>query len=213
MYADGLRNPFGLGFSPDGVLFATDNGMDARGSRPVANAWDTFEKILPGEWYGWPDFTARMPVTDERFNPPQGPQPHFLIKNHPPLADGPVTKFAPHSVPAKFDFSVSRAFGYLGQAFVALFGQLSHGREPLPEPAGFKIIRINIQIGKAVDFMVILRPGPENRGPVHPIQAKFCPHGLKLYVVDFGERGETGKPPARKTGAIWEISKLKGAGP
>ncbi len=207
VYADGVRNPFGLGFSPSGNLFATDNGMDIRGSRPVANAWDTFEEIHPGEWYGWPDYVARVPVTDPQFKPTQGPQPQFLIKNHPPLAEGPVAKFTPHSVAAKFDFSVSREFGYVGEAFVALFGHLYHEGKPLPEPAGFKVVRVNIKTGVVHDFMVILQPGPDNRGPVHPIQAKFCPRGLKLYVVDFGERGETGKPPARRTGAIWEISK------
>lgn len=207
VYADGLRNPFGLGFGPGWNLFATDNGMDIRGNRPVAEAWDTFEEIHPGEWYGWPDYNARLPLTDPRFKPPQGPQPQFLIKNHPPLAEGLVTRFTPHSVPTKFDFSTNDEFGYRGEAFVALFGHLHHQGEPLPEPAGFKVVRVNPVTGETSDFMVILNPGQGHEGPIHLIQAKFGPRGLSLFVVDFGQRGENGSPPAAKTGAIWQITR------
>ncbi|MBU7006808.1 LysM peptidoglycan-binding domain-containing protein [Phosphitispora fastidiosa] len=207
VFADGVRNPFGLGFAPGGSLFATDNGMDIRGSRPVANAWDTFEEINFGEWYGWPDYNARVPVTDPRFKPDGGPQPQFLITNQPPLAEGPVALFEPHSVPAKFDFLTGTEFGFQGEAFVALFGHIDHMAEPLPEPAGFKIIRVNIETGEVNDFMVILDPRNPGNGPVHPIQARFCPGTGKLYVVDFGQTGDTGGPPKRKSGAIWEISR------
>ena len=207
VFADGVRNPSGLGFSPGGSLFATDNGMDVRGSRPVANAWDTLEEIHFGEWYGWPDYNARVPVTDPRFKPEDGPQPQFLIRNQPPLAEGPAALFEPHSVAAKFDFATGRAFGCQGEAFVALFGHIEHMGEPLPEPAGFKIVRVNIETGEVNDFMVILDPREAGNGPVHPIQARFCPCTGKLYVVDFGQTGDTGGPPKRKSGAIWEISR------
>ncbi len=207
VFADGVRNPLGLGFSPGGSLFATDNGMDVRGSRPVADAWDTFEEIHFGEWYGWPDYNARIPVTDPRFKPDDGPQPQFLIRNQPPLAEGPVALFEPHSVPTKFDFSTGTEFGYRGEAFVALFGHIDHMGEPLAEPAGFKVVRVNIETGEVNDFMVILDPRNAGNGPVHPIQARFCPCTGRLYVVDFGQMGDTGGPPKRKSGAIWEISR------
>lgn len=206
VYADGLRNPVGLGIGPDGSLFATSNGEDNRGSRPVAGAWDTFEQVCPGKWYGWHDYNARIPLTDPCFKPSGGPQPQFLIKNHPPLADGPVTKFTPHSAAAKFDFSTNGLFGYPGEAFVALFGQLCHEGVLLPEPAGFKVVRVNVTTGETNDFMLILNPG-QGDGPVHPIQARFDASGLNLYVVDFGQMGDTGHPPAAKTGAIWVISR------
>ncbi|RPH38757.1 MAG: hypothetical protein EHM91_13405 [Planctomycetota bacterium] len=38
LVAWGLRNPFGVMWSPDGTLFVADNGYDERGSRPSANA-------------------------------------------------------------------------------------------------------------------------------------------------------------------------------
>jgi glucose/arabinose dehydrogenase/phage tail protein X len=206
VYADGLHNPFGLGFSPGGILFATDNGMDNRGSRPVNDAWDTFAEIHLGEWYGWPDYNAGVPLTDPNFMPPQGPQPQFLIKNQPPLAAGPAAKIPPHSTPAKFSFSTSSNFGYQGEAFVALYGHLYHAGELLPEPAGFSVVRINNDTGEVNDFMVILNPGSE-KGPFHPIQARFGPQGKELFIVDFGNPGDLGRPSQARTGAIWTISK------
>jgi len=206
VYADGLRNPFGLSFAPWGSLFATDNGMDIRGSRPVANAWDTLEEINFGEWYGWPDYNARIPVTDPWFKPPDGPQPEFLVINHPPLAAGPAAVFEPHSVAAKLDFSPGGDFGYRGEAFVPLFGHFHHMGETLPVPAGFKIVRVNAENGEVHDFMVILNRGQGTKGPVHPIQARFSYCGRKLYVVCFGHYGHTGSAAAG-SGAVWVISR------
>ena len=37
LFAWGLRNVYGLGFTPDGRLLATDQGADDRGSRPIGN--------------------------------------------------------------------------------------------------------------------------------------------------------------------------------
>ncbi|HEY8489286.1 MAG TPA: hypothetical protein VIL38_09465 [Thermaerobacter sp.] len=68
VFADGLRNPFGLGFAPDGRLLAIDQGYDARGSRPVFNALEPLWVIQRGGWYGWPDFVAGIPVTNPRFD-------------------------------------------------------------------------------------------------------------------------------------------------
>jgi glucose/arabinose dehydrogenase len=67
LVAWGFRNPFGLAFSPGGKLFVTDNGYDERGSRPVWGAPDIFWAVEKGTWYGWPDYSAAMPLTDKRF--------------------------------------------------------------------------------------------------------------------------------------------------
>src|SRR5436309_157341 len=40
LVAWGFRNPFGLAFSPNGLLYVTDNGYDDRGSRPIWGAAD-----------------------------------------------------------------------------------------------------------------------------------------------------------------------------
>ena len=58
LVAWGLRNPFGLAFSPDGQLYAINNSYDVRGSRPVFGSGDLLWKIEEGKWYGWPDFHA-----------------------------------------------------------------------------------------------------------------------------------------------------------
>lgn len=47
LYADGLRNAFGLSFSPTGELWAAENG-------PHADYPDELNIILPGEHYGFP---------------------------------------------------------------------------------------------------------------------------------------------------------------
>lgn len=203
--ADGLRSPCGIGFCTEGKMFCTENGMDSRGSRPVANAWDSLEEVRVGAWYGWPDYSARVPVTDSRFKPANGPQPEFLLKNHPPLAPGPAALFAPRTAAAKFDFSTNPAFGYPGEAFISLFGCLHHRNFPLPESAGFKVVRVNTRKGEVKDFLVILNPA-DPKGPGHPIEARFCPAGSSLYIVDFGKPAVDGSTGAR-TGAVWRISR------
>ncbi|MEE9277226.1 MAG: PQQ-dependent sugar dehydrogenase [Dehalococcoidia bacterium] len=49
LFASGLRNPYDLAFSPDGTLWATDNGSDAPCASP-----DELNRILPNTHYGWP---------------------------------------------------------------------------------------------------------------------------------------------------------------
>lgn len=51
VWAIGLRNPFGLAFSPEGVAFATDNGPSG-GDGP--SCCDEVNKVEPGGNYGWP---------------------------------------------------------------------------------------------------------------------------------------------------------------
>jgi glucose/arabinose dehydrogenase len=84
VYAWGLRNPFSVRWGPDGRLYASDNGYDERGPRPIANAPDMLWHIREGAWYGWPDYAAGIPVTDPRFRSRRGPAPRFLMAAHPP---------------------------------------------------------------------------------------------------------------------------------
>ncbi|GMA61063.1 PQQ-dependent sugar dehydrogenase [Alicyclobacillus fastidiosus] len=58
LVAWGLRNPFRIKFDRHHRLFATNHGMDERGSRHIANSPDEFQRIRPGVWYGWPDYTG-----------------------------------------------------------------------------------------------------------------------------------------------------------
>lgn len=51
IYAKGLRNPYGLTFSPTGELFATDNGRDDLGKTAP---FEELNLINQGYHYGWP---------------------------------------------------------------------------------------------------------------------------------------------------------------
>lgn len=205
--ADGLRNPFGLGFSPFGRLYAIDLGYDNRGSRPVDNAPDPMWEIVPGCWYGWPDYVGGEPVTNPMFKPPGKPQPQFVLAQHPPLAGRPVVQFAPHSSSMKFDFSTNPRFGFVGEAFVAQFGAAPPITGRPPGMPGFKVVRVNLQTRQVSDFLIINRPGPGGTGPARPVDVKFDPSGENLYIVDFGmlEANLSGAIPWARSGALWKI--------
>ena len=53
VWAIGLRNPFGLAFSPDGSLFVTDNGPSGDAGTP-GSGWDEVDHVVPGGNSQWP---------------------------------------------------------------------------------------------------------------------------------------------------------------
>ena len=134
MYAWGLRNPYGVMWSPDEVLYATENGFDIRGSRPIANDEEDIYVIKEGAWYGWPDYAMGQPVTDPRFHAEGHDQPQFLMSEHPSV-EQPWLNFPKHSAIAKLDFSEAEAFGK-GQIFVAFFGHMSPMTGEAPKEHG-----------------------------------------------------------------------------
>ena len=211
VFADGFRNLFGLGFSPDGRLYAVDHGYDERGSRPIAESPDPLWAVIPGGWYGWPDFVAGEPVTSPKFRPPGQPQPQFVLAMHPPLADRPVVNFAHHSATMKFCFSINPAFGFKNEMFAAQYGANVPftGREK--ETAGFKVVRVDLQTRQIRDFLVLNRPGPGGTGPARPVDVKFDPGGNHLYIVDFGvmEADLSGIIPWARAGALWRIKRKR----
>ena len=67
----GIRYPRGLRYNEFYRLFATNNGMELRGTRPIKDDPDTLVRVVSGTWYGFPDFTADFnPVTQEKYQPP-----------------------------------------------------------------------------------------------------------------------------------------------
>jgi len=203
---DGFRNPFGLGFSPyTGRLYASDNGADPRGSRPIQHDWDNLWEISPCGWHGWPDFYSGLPVTLPHFHVEDDIKPTFVMKNHPILASQPITRFEKHTSSDKFDFSTNPSFGYLGQMFLAQLGDMEWGHHK--KNYGFKVVRVNIETGQIRDFLVNTHGEKSIKGPIRPVTAVFNPNGSELYVVDFGVLGspQEGKKPKPKTGAIWKI--------
>src|SRR5438067_1439633 len=159
LVAWGIRNPFGLVVGPGGALYATENGYDARGSRPIDNAEDFLWRVQPGRWYGFPDFVGGVPVTDPRFKPKSGPQPQFLLAQHPPVAR-PIAGLGAHTASNGLDFSRSGAFGYTGNAFIAQLGDATPATGTVKAPKGFKVVRVDTGSGEVRDFLTNRRPGP-----------------------------------------------------
>ncbi|OLY94809.1 glucose dehydrogenase [Cnuella takakiae] len=217
LVAWGLRNPFGLAFAPNGKLYTTENAFDERGSRPVWGAGDVLWEVQQGLWYGWPDFSAGKPIaSDEEFNPKKGGQNlRPILQEYPNQPPKPAAIFGVHSSANGFDFSRGTAFGFEGQAFVALFGDMAPEVGKVWSPVGFKVVRVAVATGVIRDFAVNKgkRNGPaswlNNGGLERPVAVKFDPTGTSLYIVDFGKMhtDATGSHPQKASGAIWKIYK------
>jgi glucose/arabinose dehydrogenase len=211
LVAWGIRNPFGLTVAPDGALYASDHGYDARGSRPIDKAPDFLWRINRGSWYGFPDFVGNRPVTDPRFKPKSGPQPRFVMASHPQTPPHPLASFPNHAAVMGFDFARS-GFGGSGDAFVALFGDATPATGTVDSPPGFKVVRVNTRSGQVQDFLTNRGPGPASkvggRGIERPIDVKFDRSGKAMYVLDFGVMTMPAAPsPKRRTGVLWRITK------
>ena len=218
LVAWGLRNPFGLAFAPDGALYCTDNGYDDRGSRPIWGTADLLWRVQPGQsatWYGWPDFSGGEPLTMKKFKPPGKEQPKFLLASHPNTPPQPVARFGVHASADGLDFSRSEGFGYVGNAFVALFGDQAPAVGKTLHPVGFRIVRVDTERGMIEDFAVNkdAKNGPASKlgsgGLERPVAVRFSPNGDSLYVIDFGVliQDKQGSKPQQGTGAIWRISR------
>ena len=213
----GLRNPYGLAFAPDGRLYATEHGSDERGARFIIGDPDDLYEIREGAWYGWPDFASGTRLDDERWGTGgRGREPVLAAFPDPDPAP-PVASFETHAGANGIAIADDR-FGFGGQAFVALFGDLA----PLTTarqvvPAGFKVVRVNLQSGQIDDFAVNRTQGPASKlfhgGFERPSHCAFGPDGA-LYIVDFGEIKlalEKGGIRMRQgTGALWRIRRLRG---
>jgi glucose/arabinose dehydrogenase len=120
--------------------------------------------------------------------------------------------FDPHAAPNGFDFCQDPAFGFEGDAFVALFGDLAPVTTRPAVPVGFKVARIDMRTGEVHDFAVNRYTGPASKLPhdgfERPSHCAFGPDGC-LYVVDFGEiviAPEVGGVRIRLgTGTLWRI--------
>lgn len=216
LVAWGFRNPFGLAFSPQGELYVTDNAYDKRGSRPVFGAGDALWRVQEGTWYGWPDYSAGLPVdSGDQFKTPLQSRPRLLLARHPNAPPKPAAVLPVHASADGLDFSRSEHFGYPGEAFIALFGDQSPGTGKVMGPVGFKVVRVDVKDGVQRDFAV-------NRGRMsapasalgtggleRPVAVRFDPSGESLYVVDFGVLKETpkGSVPVPNTGVLWRISR------
>jgi glucose/arabinose dehydrogenase len=209
----GLRNPYGLAFAPDGQLYATEHGMDDRGGRYIVGDPDDFYAIRQGQWYGWPDFASGIRLDDGHWGKDGQGRAPVLAAFPDPNPPKPLVSFVPHTAANGVSFCTSPDFGFAGDAFVALFGDIAPVTTlRLAEPRGYKVVRIDLRQRRIVDFAVNRIAGPASLlghgGFERPSHCAFGPDG-NLYVVDFGkiqlapEVG--GVRVVAGTGALWRI--------
>ncbi len=209
--AHGLRLPRGLRYNGF-RLYATNNGMELRGTRPIKNDPDVMVRVVSGTWYGFPDYSADfLSITDPKFQPepymvlPTGyPDVSFTIDHDSSGLIAPERStllqgiFQPLSGAAKFDFVPTGGpfREFRGNAVVALSGDRSPfatSGQKLIGPIGFKIVLLDVD-GKQVrefihntkDVPASMLEDPNSGALERPIDVKFAPDG-SLYIVDFGK--------------------------
>ncbi|HEY7835495.1 MAG TPA: hypothetical protein VIG30_18105 [Ktedonobacterales bacterium] len=212
LVAWGLRNPFGLCFDGAGRLLVTEDGPEVRGSRPIGNgAPDNLYEVRAGDYFGWPDYYGGMPVSDPALDPTAGAdandhtgggeadpglllaRPEPLLRDAPPVSRQPLARFQPHATPGGFDLARGAAFGYAGDAFVTLFGDISpFASGGVTLRAGHGVARVDLATGAIHPFLLAMPPEAPEGGdphvvdPFRPVDARFDAAGAALYVVDFG---------------------------
>jgi glucose/arabinose dehydrogenase len=184
VHADGLRDPGGLAFHPDGRLFVTEAGPDLRGSRPVEAA-DNLYEVVEGGWYGFPDYFggARIDLITNR--PHVTPAKTALIEP-PALAKRPWARFAAHGLVSGFDFARASAFDGPGAAFVAQFGDLSPFMSSgLMHRSG----RMIVEVTRDEIVRPFLSYASDSDVSFRPTSVAFDPRGDRpvLYVAHFGD--------------------------
>jgi glucose/arabinose dehydrogenase len=226
----GLRNPFGLAFNQEGRLFASDNGADERGIRPIMDDDDKFQEIRLNAtdgppFYGWPDFFGSAePVTDPKFQSPRanGTQLQFLMQNHPEVVK-PLALIDHAAAATGLEF-LGQEFGLEGKALVGEFGTIApathspHGeiQEALEGRAiiGQKVIALDLNTGNYTDFISLNAPDLSFR----PVGLTYNEDENAFYLVTIGKAEVKTQLPSGEplpypipwaypfTGIVWKIT-------
>jgi glucose/arabinose dehydrogenase len=209
----GVRYPRGLSFDEFGNLYFTDEGMELRGTRPIENDPDVLYRLVPGAWYGFPDYSRDCrAISDSIFQPdesmilPTGydavsfvidhaasglvaPDPHALL----------AAKFGALAGAAKIEFISGSGLlrNFRDSAIVALAGDrgpfATSGQALNEPPTGYRLVLVDPDKGTVSEFIHNTRYEPASRlpgdfadGVERPVDVKFGPDGA-LYVLDFGK--------------------------
>lgn len=235
--AHGIRHPAGLVFNEFGSLFASNQGMELRGTRPVKDDPDVVVRVPLGgaTWFGFPDYSAdQLPISDPRFQPEVEmilrtgyPELGALIDHNASGLTPPDRNtllrgvFLPLSGAAGMDVVPGRGDfrDFRGNLVVALSGDrapfATSGR-PLVAPVGHKVMRVDPDARQVRDFVFNASALPASRmkgKPLaleRPIDVKFGPDGA-LYILDLGEvRFEAGQPqPIKRTGRVFRLAPIE----
>jgi glucose/arabinose dehydrogenase len=210
LVAWGLRNPFYMKFDNLNRLIISNQGMDARGSRPIANALDELFLYVQGAWYGWPDYSGGEPVTMPRFTPIRGRKPELLLETIPSNPPSPTAVFPTGSTIMGFDFNETVDFGPIGDIYIACFGRVRYeeSSEYIHSGVGHRIMRVNVLNGEILTFAINKSGFPEEAGLSRPSDVVFGPDGA-MYITDMAIANiEVPNVYQPNSGVIWKISKI-----
>lgn len=230
LIAWGIRNPFGMAFNEDGELYISDNDMEEKGERSVAQDPDRIwhipkaktphGSVTTPDWYGFPDYCADgLPVWHESHRPERGTPAEPLLQDPPPFAGPAAVLFEPHTGMGKLEFCRSNAFGpgQRGKLFQCLFGTYAPLNSPRPEHRnlGFSVVSVDVHTKKIEPFVRNKQPGPASAHPgsggiERPVDCKFSPDGRSLYILDFGVNAvdEIHAVAHGHTGVLWRVTRL-----
>ncbi|HQS92382.1 sorbosone dehydrogenase family protein [Polaromonas sp.] len=175
IFASGLRNPNGMGWSPDtGALWTVVNERDELGSDLVP---DYLTSVKDGAFYGWP-YSYYGQHVDTRVSPPR---PDLVASAIPP-----DYALGSHVAPLGMAFSNGKAMppAIANGVFVGEHG--SWNRNP---PSGYKVTFVPFQGGKPAGKMVdvltgFLSPGGDAYG--RPVGVAMDNRGALLVADDVG---------------------------
>jgi glucose/arabinose dehydrogenase len=235
--AHGIRLPRGLRYNEFGRLYATNNGMELRGTRPVQDDPDALLRIVPGTWYGWPDYTADVrPVGELEIS--DATKAMIVKSGYPDLAflidHGASGLLAPNrdtlvsaafpslSGAAKFDFVPEETpfREFRGNAIVGMSGDrapFASGGQPLRGTVGFEVVRVDMDTRQVKQFIFNTKGKPKSRidkteagdAMERPIDIKIAPDG-SMYILDFGQMRLRGGNPeiTRRSGRLYRLTPL-----
>lgn len=212
----GFRSSFGYRFSPDGRLYMTQNSANPMKPRGIRFDTESIYEVVPGEWYGWPDFFSGIPITDERFKVLAG-QNEFVLteethrrllkgKERPrqPIARLPVHSAAQGMVFGREEFGISPEEILVAEmgTIVPMYkdaewppNEMKDKKMPEEKPEGvrmgwpgFKVVCVNIITGEMRDFISNIsgKPASATQGGGLERPVQLEWGPDGLYVVDFG---------------------------
>ena len=175
IFASGLRNPNGMGFSPEGgALWTVVNERDELGSDLVP---DYLTSVKDGAFYGWP-YSYYGQNVDVRVEPPR---PDLVAKAVPP-----DYALGSHVAPLGMAFSSGNAMppALASGVFVGEHG--SWNRKPL---SGYKVSFVPFRSGKPAGKKIDVLTGfvsPEGHAYGRPVGVVIDKRGSLLVADDVG---------------------------
>lgn len=183
IFATGLRNPNGMGWSQDGKLWTVVNERDEIGSDLVP---DYLTSVKDGAFYGWP-YSYYGQNVDERVQPPR---PDLVAK-----AIAPDYALGSHVAPLGMVFSSGKLMppALANGVFVGEHG--SWNRRPL---SGYKVVFVPFSQGRPAGLPMDVLSGflsPEGHAWGRPVGVALDIHGALLVADDVGN-------------VVWRVSPL-----